>query len=819
MKVVIVGGVAGGASVATRLRRMNENADIVLLERGPYISFANCGLPYYIGGVIPERDSLLVQTPEALRVSFNIHARTHSEVTAIDRDARTVTVRDANTNREYVESYDKLVLSPGAAPLVPPVPGADLPGVFTLRTIPDMDAIKAFADEKRPSRAVVVGGGFIGLELAENLDHRGVEVTVVEMMNQVLAPLDFEMASMVHQHLQFKHVRLALGDGLKAIEQGEGDWLSVLLQSDRRADAEMVILSVGVRPESQLAKDAGLELGTRGTISTNEFMQTSDPDIYAIGDAAMITHFVSGAPTNIPLAGPASKQGRLVADHIVGLPVSYQGAMGTSIVKVFDLAVATAGLNERQLEGLGIPHRSATIHISNHAGYYPGASPMAFKLVFEPDNGRILGAQIVGIDGVDKRIDVIATAIRSGMSVFDLEQVELAYAPPFGSARDPVNVVGMVASNVVRGDSRFIYWDEIDSLDRSKNFILDVRNPEELAIGSIDGAVNIPLGQLRGRLNEIPKDRRVVIYCQVGQRGYFAYRILAQNGFDAVNLSGGFKTYSHAVERQSNFDIFELVSIDSKDEIREVPPIALVEGREFKVDACGLQCPGPILKLYDKIKEVDPGDVVEVATTDFGFTHDIRAWSDRTGNILLSIDQDGATITARIKKGLPKEPTTAAAPLSQDKTMVVFSGDLDKAIAAFIIANGAAAMGHKVTMFFTFWGLNILRKDRAPAVKKNLVERMFGWMMPKGAERLTLSNMHMGGIGTAMIKSIMKQKGVDPLAALIQTARQNGVKLLGCQMTMDLMGIRKEELLDGVEIGGVASFIASSDESNATLFI
>jgi NADPH-dependent 2,4-dienoyl-CoA reductase/sulfur reductase-like enzyme/peroxiredoxin family protein/rhodanese-related sulfurtransferase/TusA-related sulfurtransferase len=819
MKVVIVGGVAGGASVATRLRRMNENADIVLLERGPYISFANCGLPYYIGGVIPERDSLLVQTPEALRVSFNIHARTHSEVTAIDRDARTVTVRDANTNREYVESYDKLVLSPGAAPLVPPVPGADLPGVFTLRTIPDMDAIKAFADEKRPSRAVVVGGGFIGLELAENLDHRGVEVTVVEMMNQVLAPLDFEMASMVHQHLQFKHVRLALGDGLKAIEQGEGDWLSVLLQSDRRADAEMVILSVGVRPESQLAKDAGLELGTRGTISTNEFMQTSDPDIYAIGDAAMITHFVSGAPTNIPLAGPASKQGRLVADHIVGLPVSYQGAMGTSIVKVFDLAVATAGLNERQLEGLGIPHRSATIHISNHAGYYPGASPMAFKLVFEPDNGRILGAQIVGIDGVDKRIDVIATAIRSGMSVFDLEQVELAYAPPFGSARDPVNVVGMVASNVVRGDSRFIYWDEIDSLDRSKNFILDVRTPEELAIGSIDGAVNIPLGQLRGRLNEIPKDRRVVIYCQVGQRGYFAYRILAQNGFDAVNLSGGFKTYSHAVERQSNFDIFELVSIDSKDEIREVPPIALVEGREFKVDACGLQCPGPILKLYDKIKEVDPGDVVEIATTDFGFTHDIRAWSDRTGNILLSIDQDGATITARIKKGLPKEPTTAAAPLSQDKTMVVFSGDLDKAIAAFIIANGAAAMGHKVTMFFTFWGLNILRKDRAPAVKKNLVERMFGWMMPKGAERLTLSNMHMGGIGTAMIKSIMKQKGVDPLAALIQTARQNGVKLLGCQMTMDLMGIRKEELLDGVEIGGVASFIASSDESNATLFI
>lgn len=557
MKVIIVGGVAGGASVATRLRRMDESAEVILLERGPYISFANCGLPYYIGGVIPERRRLLIQTPAAMRAVFAVDARVHSEVTAIDRQTKAVTVHDLDTGREYSERYDRLVLSPGAFPLIPSLPGGDLPGVFVLRSIPDTDAIKAFVEQQMPSQAVVVGGGFIGLELAENLHRRGIQVTIVEMMDQVMAPVDYEMAAMVHQHLRFHNVRLALSDGLQAIEpRGEGR-LSVILQSGRRADAELVILSIGVRPESRIAKEAGLELGIRGAIATNEYLQTSDPDIYAIGDAAQVAHFVTQQPASIPLAGPASKQGRMVADHIVGRPVRYKGAQATSIVKVFDLAVASTGLNERQLVQAGIPHQSATIHVANHAGYYPGASPMALKLLFGPERGQILGAQIVGREGVDKRIDVIATALRAGMTVFDLEELELAYAPPFGAARDPVNIVGFVASNVLRGDSKMIYWHEIDGLDLAQNFVLDVRNPPELLGGAIAGNVNIPLPQLRSRLDEIPRDKRVVVYCQVGQRAYYAYRILAQNGFDVVNLSGGYKTYSHAVGQQSSLDVFE----------------------------------------------------------------------------------------------------------------------------------------------------------------------------------------------------------------------------------------------------------------------
>jgi NADPH-dependent 2,4-dienoyl-CoA reductase/sulfur reductase-like enzyme/rhodanese-related sulfurtransferase len=567
MKVVIVGGVAGGASVATRLRRMDEHAEIVLLERGSFISFANCGLPYYIGGVIPERQRLLIQTPEALRAVFDVDARIDSEVVQIDREIKRVTIHNHKTGQQYQESYDKLVLSPGAAPVVPPVPGCNLPGVYALRTIPDMDAIKTFIDEKCPERAVVVGGGFIGIELAENLHRRGIGVTMVEMMNQVMAPLDYEMAAMVHQHLRFKEVRLVLGDGLKAIEAQQDGRLSVVLQSDRRADAGMVILAIGVRPEYRLAKDAGLELGVRGTIATNETMQTSDPDIYAIGDAAQVTHLVTGQPTNVPLAGPASKQGRLVADNLVGRALQYAGAQGTAVVKVFDLAVAVTGMNRRQLEQAGVAHRSTIIHVANHAGYYPGASPMAFKLLFSPA-GKILGAQIVGMEGVDKRIDVIATALRAGLTVFDLEQLELAYAPPYGSTRDPVNIVGFVASNMLRGDVKTIDWDEVASLDRATDFVLDVRNPDELARGVLDGAVNIPLPQLRSRIDELPRDRRIVVYCQVGQRAYFACRMLTQRGFDVVNLSGGLKTYAHAVGRQSSLDVFEHVPAGDQDEER-----------------------------------------------------------------------------------------------------------------------------------------------------------------------------------------------------------------------------------------------------------
>jgi len=816
MKTLIIGGVAGGASTATRLRRMDEEAEIVIIERGKYISFANCGLPYHIGKVIPERDKLLVVTPEKLKDTFNIDARVEQEAVRIDRAKKTVTIRELNSGREYTEKYDKLVLSPGASPIVPPIEGAQKEGVFTLRSIPDMDRINDFISEKYPKEAVVVGGGFIGLELAENLQQRGIEVTIIEMLDQVMAPVDYEMAAMVHQHLQFKHVRLALGDGLKAIS-GNGR-LTAALQSGRTVDTDMVLLSVGVRPESSLAKDAGLELGARGAIRVNEHMQTSDPDIYAIGDAAEVTNVVCGKKTNLPLAGPASKQARVAADHISGRDASFDGVQATSIVKVFDLTVGSTGLNSKQLEEFGFPYRAAIIHASNHAGYYPGASPMALKLLFSPE-GKIYGAQLVGVEGVDKRVDVIATAIHGGMTVFDLEELELAYAPPYGSARDPVNIIGFVAGNILRDNLETIEWDEVDRMDRKDHFFLDVREPGELALGEIDGSVNIPLGELRQRLDEIPHSKQVVAYCQVGQRGYFAARVLEQEGYDVVNLDGGYKTYSHAVCEQSNFDTFEHVTISSREEIHEVPPFNPENASEFMVDACGLQCPGPILKLYNKVKEVETGDVVTVKATDFGFTSDVEAWADRTGNRLLSLNSDDGVITARVQKGAEKKAEKPSDAITQDKTMVVFSGDLDKAIAAFIIANGAASMGHKVTMFFTFWGLNILRKSDPPKVKKNLIERMFVFMMPRGPDKLSISKMNMGGMGTAMIKGIMKKKNVSSLPELIQSALDNGVRVQACQMSMDLMGIRKEELIDGIETVGVATFIHASDESNATIFV
>ena len=818
MKVVIVGGVAGGASTAARLRRNQEDAEIILLERGEYISFANCGLPYHIGGVIPERESLLLLNPEEFKSMFNVNARVKNEVVSIDREKKSVTVKDWNRDALYTETYDKLVLSPGAAPIMPPIEGIDLPGVFSLRNVPDMDRIKDYIDENNPSRVAVIGGGFIGVELAENLHHIGMKVTLVEMMDQVMAPIDYDMAAMVHTHMTFKQVRLALGDGLSKINP-VGDSMVVTLQSGKTVGADMVIMAIGVRPENVLAKEAGLELGARGTIKTNDHMQTNDPDIYAIGDAAEVLNQISKQRAGLPLAGPASKQGRIVADHISGEDVSYEGVIGTSVVKVFDLTVAATGLNARALENAGIEFQSAVVHVSNHAGYYPGASPMSLKLHFASD-GKVLGAQAVGLDGVDKRIDVLATAIHGGMTVFDLEELELAYAPPFGSSRDPINILGFVAANALRGNTHLVEWQDIKDIDPETTVLLDVREDIEVEIGNIPGSLHIPWPKLRDRMDELPKDKKIIIYCQVGKRGYFAEQILRQHGFDVANLTGGFKTYSHAVEKQANFDVFEHTQISNVEEISEILPQDVAEGKqEIIVDACGLQCPGPIMKLYNTMKEAKTGDIIHITATDFGFLNDARAWVEKTGNRLLSIEQEGNKIVAKIQKGQPKIERSQGKAPSDGKAIVVFSGDLDKTLAAFIIANGSASMGHPVTMFFTFWGLNALRKPEKVKVKKTLVERMFGWMMPRGANKMTLSQMNMAGAGTAMIKSIMKQKNVDALPEMIRMAQENGVRLQACQMSMDLMGIKKEELLDGVDIVGVASFVASSDDSNATLFI
>ena len=540
-RIVIVGGVAGGASAATRARRLSEQAEIVLLERGAFVSFANCGMPYYLGGTIPQRQRLLVQTAEGLRQRYRIDVRTRAEAVSIDRAARQVLVRNLATGKETAEPYDYLILSPGAESVRPPIPGADNPRVLTLRGLSDMDAIGAALEKHKPARAAVVGGGYIGLEMAEALRARQIDVTLIELAGQVFAPVDAEMATPIHQHLAQHGVDLRLRRSVVKMDQAP-DGLSLRLSTGEQVDCGLVILAVGVRPESRLAKAAGLAIGPAGGIVVDERMRTSDPAIYAIGDAVEVTDLVGGQKAVMPLAGPANRQGRIAADNIFGRDSVYRGTQGTAIVKVFDLAVAVTGLNERTLRKLKLAHEKVYVHPSSHAGYYPGATPISLKLLFDPSRGKILGAQAVGVAGVDKRIDVLSVALRAGMTVFDLEHLELCYAPPYGSAKDVVNYAGFVAANAIRGDVRLVHAAEAVA-PREDQLLLDVREPAEVQAGTIPGSMNIPLDQLRGRLGELPKGKELLVFCQVGLRGYVACRILSQNGFSCRNLSGGYKTY------------------------------------------------------------------------------------------------------------------------------------------------------------------------------------------------------------------------------------------------------------------------------------
>ncbi|NPC91794.1 CoA-disulfide reductase [Bacillus sp. WMMC1349] len=541
-KIVIIGGVAGGASAAARLRRLDEQSQIVLFERGEYISFANCGLPYYIGETIKKREKLLVQTVEGMSKKFNLNIRNLSEVVKINRDRKTVTVNHLPENRIYEESYDVLILSPGAKPIIPQISGlTEADNVFTLRTIPDTDQIKGFVDNHQPKEAVVIGGGFIGLEMAENLVERGVNVTLVEMAKQVMAPLDYEMAAIVHKHLIEKGVNLILEDGVQAFRDNGKE---VILSSGKMINTDFTILSIGVTPENQLAAEAGLHIGKRGGIQVNEFLQTNDKHIYAIGDAIEAADYLHQQPAFIPLAGPANRQGRIVANNIYGKKEAYKGTLGTSIAKVFDLTAAVTGSNEKTLQRLGIDYEVVHVHPGSHAGYYPGAHPLALKIIFSPDNGQIYGAQAVGKDGADKRIDILSTAIKGNLSVFDLTELELAYAPPFSSAKDPVNMAGYVAANMLEDGLETVQWHEIDEIVENGGFLIDVREPHERKQGFIKGSLNIPLSEIRDRLEEIPKDQPIYVACQVGLRGYLAVRILNGNEYQAINLDGGWKTYS-----------------------------------------------------------------------------------------------------------------------------------------------------------------------------------------------------------------------------------------------------------------------------------
>ena len=549
-RILIVGGVAGGASAAARARRLSEDAEIVLIERGEHISFANCGMPYHIGGAIPDRDQLLVQTPEGLRTRYRIDVRTRTEARGIDRQARTIRLRNLDTGEERAEPYDVLILSPGAEPVRPPVPGADLPQVFTLRSLTDMDRIKAAVDNiaapGASPHAVVVGGGYIGLEMTEALRRRGVGVTLIELAPQVMPLADAEMVAPIHQQLSLRGVDLRLGTSLTAIRPAAGGGVSVLTSAGDSVAANLVILAIGVRPEATLAREAGLEIGPTGGIVVNEHMRTADPAIYAVGDAVEVTNLVSGQPSFIPLAGPANRQGRVAADNCFGRPSVYRATQGTAICKVFDLAIGMTGMSERALKRAGRPCEKVYVHPASHAGYYPGAAPLSIKLLFDPRDGKILGAQAVGADGVDKRIDVLAVAIRAGLTVEDLRDLELSYAPPYGSAKDPVNYAGFVASNVRSGDMPVCHTPDV-AAPRDDQFLLDVRSPGEVEGGTIPGARNIPIDVLRDRLGELPRDKEILAFCQVGLRGYLACRILLQNGFRCRNLSGGYKTYRAAV--------------------------------------------------------------------------------------------------------------------------------------------------------------------------------------------------------------------------------------------------------------------------------
>lgn len=819
MRYIIVGGVAGGMSAAARLRRIAEDAEIIVFERGEYISYANCGLPYYIGDVIKERSNLLVQTVEGFRKRFNVDVRVKSEVIGIDRKNKEVIVRDLSTGKEYREKYDKLILSPGATPVKPPIPGIDLENIFTLRDVADTDRIRNFVDTKKPRRALIVGAGFIGLEMAENLHNRGILVTIVEALEQMMGVLDYDMATLIHQHLKTKNVEFYLKDGVSSFESAGDGKIAVNLSSGRKIVVDMVILSIGVRPESKLAKEVGLELGERGHIVVNEYLQTSDPDIYAIGDVIEVYNPIIGKKVPLPLAWPANSQGRIVADNVVfGNVRKYKGTIGVAIAKVFDITVAVAGATEKMLKREGIPFKSIIIHPSSHAGYYPGALPMTLKLTFSPTDGKILGAQIIGYDGVDKRIDVLATAMNAGMTVYDLTELDHAYAPPYSSAKDPVNLAGYVAENVLKGLVKVISVEEFLSLDRESIFILDVRTKDEYDLGHIEGAVNIPVDEIRQNLDKIPRDKKIIVYCGVGLRAYVACRVLYQNGFNEVyNLSGGYKMYEVVTQKQGNEDIFEGYRVDLADLVTKERAPVVSAALEVEVDACGLQCPGPIMKLKEKIDTLPVGSRVIVKASDPGFMNDVKAWADVTGNRLIDLKMDKGVITAVIEKGTKQGVRSVVG--ADSATFIVFDDDLDKLIASFVLANGALAAGKKVTMFFTFWGLNALKKHSKVRVKKDLISKMFGVMLPKGTSELKLSKMNMFGIGPKMIRWIMRKKNIASLEELMKAAMEKGVKIVACQMSMDVMGIKKEELIDGIEVGGVATYMSAASESNINLFI
>ncbi|OAX48230.1 DsrE/DsrF/DrsH-like family protein [Paenibacillus sp. AD87] len=829
-KVLIVGGVAGGASAAARLRRLDEHAEIIIFEKGPYISFANCGLPYYIGGSIEDRERLLVQTPKGMVDRFNIDVRTRSEVVAIYPHTRTVQVQSQERG-QYEESYDELILSPGAKPIIPDLPGTDNPLIYTVRSIPDIDRIKKQINSSNNASSIVIGGGFIGVEMAENLKEAGLDVTLVEGNGQLLTPFDVELAAALAQEMEQNGVKLLFSQrvqSFQALEQGIG----VELADGPVLTADLVILAIGVTPDTAFLRNSGVSLGTRGHIMVSEALESSVPHIYAVGDAIEVTETIHGTKTSTPLAGPANKQGRIVADRIAGLSSIYKGTQGTAIIKVFGMTGAATGSNEKTLKRLGIDYRTVIVHPASHASYYPGSSAITLKLLFTPA-GKILGAQAVGYDGVDKRIDDIAVAIHFGGHIKDLTELELSYAPPYSSAKDPVNMAGYAAENITAGRVETFTYDQLTERQPEQSILLDVRSELEHRNGNIPDSINISVDELRQRLDELDPAKDIWVYCQVGLRGYTASQILRQYGFNVKNLSGGYKTYRQAQFQPAPISPGNDEKNDGQDQnnnpkytVKETEPSNPISAKPQRIDnelnVCGLSCPGPLIQLKQKMDQLSNGETLRVKASDPGFYEDVKAWATMSGSSLLHLERSkGGTIEAVIAKNTAQTVSSAMETPKEEpaSTMVVFSGDLDKAIASLIIANGAAASGRKVTMFFTFWGLNIIRKHQPQPVSKTMIGRMFDMMLPRGSHKLGMSKMNMLGVGPKIIRGIMKNNNVASLEELMQTATAQGVEFVACQMSMDLMGIQREELMDSVNIGGVGYYLGQAAHANHNLFI
>ena len=807
-KVLIVGGVAGGASTAARLRRLDENLEIIMFERGEYVSFANCGLPYHIGGVIQNRESLLVQTPESLKARFNLDVRINSEVIEVNGKEKKVRVKTKN-GEEYEENFDFLVLAPGAKPILPAIKGIENKKIFTLRNINDMDKIKSEIKNHNIKKATVVGGGYVGVETAENLKHLGIDTTLIEAAPHILAPFDSEISNILEYELVDNGINLLISEKVTEFQEDK-DEVIIKLESGKSVTTDMVIFSIGVSPDTKFLQNSGINLGERGHILVNENLETNIDGVYALGDSIIVKNYITKENCAIPLAGPANRQGRIVAGNIVGRDEKYKGSIGTAIIKVFELIGASTGLNERALKQLNISYEKIYLHPNNHVSYYPGATPITIKVLYNKKNRQILGAQAVGINGVDKFIDVIATSIKFEATIDDLAELELAYAPAFLSAKSPANMAGFIGQNIEDNLLKQVFLEDLKNYNEKETIILDIREELELISGSLKNSINIPLSELRKRYTELPKDKEIWTYCAVGLRGYIASRFLSQKGYKVKNLAGGIKSREKVILKAKEE---ENINKESNSNIGK---------EEDYLDLSGLSCPGPLVKIKEKIDKLQESKKLKVKVSDPDFYNDIQAWSKVTKNSLLSLDKkDGLTYATLQKeqasKIVVKEQENVIIEDNSNMTMVVFSGDLDKAIAAFIIANGALTMGKKVTMFFTFWGLSILKKKNLS--KKSFIEKMFAIMLPKNSQDLPVSKMNFFGIGAKMIRSVMKKKNIMSLEELMKKAKEAGVNITACTMSMDVMGISKEELIDGINYGGVGQYLGETEKSNNNLFI